>query len=198
MNQMTPVARAYQSMTASSVRVSRPVGTPVDPSAWERRDRFVRGGPRLDKGMDTVVRNHKPVPTGDDAVWDRLNKTFQKHEDGAYRAYYAAEVLRTLPRRQRERLTQEFFQMHPVLIPLFLMNTWAPHVEALFREVNKTAKAFMRTLIQDFNTVMIPPAPKKGSRPARKPEQVVESQSAEMANLAQTLHAATRPPIRRS
>lgn len=196
MTQMTPVARAYQSLTASSVRISRPVGTPVDPAAWERRDRFVRGGPRLDKGEDTVVRNHKPQLTGDDAVWERLNRTFQKHEDGAYRAYYAAETLRQLPRRQRQRLTQEFFQLHPVLIPLFLVNTWAPNVEVVLNELSKTTRAFMRTLISDFNTVMIPQAPKKKSAARPKPvvqtAQLAEVNQPELNSLADTLRAATQ------
>ena len=190
MTQMTPVARAYQSFTASSVRVSRPVGTPVDPTAWERRDRFVRGGPRLAKGEDKVVRTVKPQLTGDDAVWERLNKTFKKHPDAAYRAYFAAETLRYLPRRQRERLTQELYQLYPTLIPLFLINTWAPPIEALFGELGKTTRAFMRTLIKDFNTILVPPPPKKVARvKVAQPE--AETHPAELTNLAKALKDAS-------
>jgi hypothetical protein len=153
---LTPVSRAYQSFTASTVRVSRPVGTPVDPSAWEKRDRFTRGGPRIARGQDTVVRTAPKVLVGDDAVWDKLQKAFQKHPDGAYQAYFAAETFRHLPRKQRERLTREFLQMHPLLMPLFWLNTVAPHVETLFSEIGKLADDFMRLMIADLNAIFAP------------------------------------------
>jgi hypothetical protein len=154
---LTPVSRAYQSFTASTVRVSRPVGTPVDPSAWEKRDRFVRGGPRIAGGEDRIVRTAvAKALVGDDAVWDRLHTAFQKHPDAAYRAYYAAETFRHLPRKQRERLTQEFLQMHPLLMPLFWLNIVAPHVETLFDEIGKLADDFMRLLISDLNAILSP------------------------------------------
>lgn len=156
MPNLTPVSRAYQSFTASTVRVSRPIGTPVDPSAWEKRDRFTRGAPRIAGGQDTVVRTVAKPLVGDDAVWEKLQKAFAKHPDAAYRAYYAAETFRQLPRKQRERLTQEFLQMHPLLMPLFWLNVVAPHVETLFTEISKTANDFMRLLISDLNTILTP------------------------------------------
>jgi hypothetical protein len=156
LSNLTPVSRAYQSFTASTVRVSRPIGTPVDPSAWEKRDRFTRGGPRIARGEDTVVRTVARQLIGDDAVWDKLHKAFQKHPDAAYRAYYAAETFRRLPRKQRERLTQEFLQMHPLLMPLFWLNVVAPHVETLFAEIGKLADDFMRLMISDLNAILAP------------------------------------------
>ncbi len=156
MPNLTPVSRAYQGFTAATVRVSRPVGTPVDPSAWEKRDRFTRGAPRIAGGDDSIVRTAPRQLVGDDAVWDKLQRVFQKHPDSAFRAYFAAETIRHLPRKQRERLTQEFLQMHPLLMPLFWLNTIAPHLEALVAEIGKTADEFMRLMISDLNSLLTP------------------------------------------
>src|SRR4051794_27588942 len=102
---MTPVARAYGTYRSSTVRVSRQIGeTALDPSAWERRDRFVRGGHQPPKGNDQLQIT-APKLVGDDAVWARIQRSFRKHDDPYLRAFFAAEIIRKLPSKQRMRLT---------------------------------------------------------------------------------------------
>lgn len=178
MPNLTPVSRAYGTYQSKSVRVVRPLaGTTIDPSAWERRDRFVRGRPTVAKGADQVVLTQAPLQ-GDDAVWARIHKAFKKHEDPLVRAFFAAEIIRKLPAKQRTRLTNEFWEQYPLLIPAFLLNVWAPEFEALLAQLAKIGREFWETLVSDFAGLASPVKKKDvkawnstatGTRPAKRP-----------------------------